>query len=359
MPMMLCRPPTAREKALRPSLNNVEPQWTHTGFPATFWEGQPSPDPFYSAVMSLIELPPESSLKRQLCKALLASPEFLAFLANPKNFSRIQLRIICRALMSVEPCLDARLACAVAGTDEDEADPAVVLHVLSVLDSLSPGGRLVMPLRRLQRDAGPLVASKVALMFGRRVQNPEWAARLMAEGGDERVRANVIESLWGSASFQARKTLLDALHDPYNRVVGNALLGLHMLGDKTVPEHLERMIRDDRANFRSTAAWVMGRTGDQRYGPELEAALTDPDPGVRKSAVRALAALPTPVHTGAPAETAHAATAGAIEPGTASVLPEPTPAPAPAATAPDRDTPAAPDFDLHLDGSVGALTKRR
>jgi HEAT repeat protein len=171
-----------------------------------------------------------------------------------------------------------------------ETDVAAALHVLSVLDEISPGSRLAMALTCLERSPSAAVASKAALMLGRRVANPLRVERQMMVT-DARIRANVIESLWGVNSSQARRTLRKSLHDPHNRVVANALVGLHMLRDLDAAARLKAMITHPDPRFRVSAAWAMGRTGDRSLMDSLRLALEDSEAAVRASAARALEAL--------------------------------------------------------------------
>jgi hypothetical protein len=345
MPTLLCRPPTSRERALQDPVRQIDPQWTRTGFPCSLWQDLPSPDALFGAALSLIELPPESRSARALCKVLLASPEFLSYLSNPANFNREQLTLICRVLMRLDPQLDARLAFALS-SDCCETNAAAVLHVLAVLDDVSPGGRLAMALARLLRKAATSpIASKAALMFGRRVSNPLWVERQMASK-DARTRANVIEALWGVNSVEARKSLRAALQDPNQRVLGNALVGLHLLGDTDVAASLRAMAAHPDPRFRSTAAWAMGRTGDRSHIGLLRAALDDSDGAVLASAARALAAFP--------AELFPATEAGmvAAEVGEAAEAPPPAvPEPEAGVLEPAKDEPADDEFAFRLDGS--------
>ena len=129
-----------------------------------------------------------------------------------------------------------------------------------------------MPLTRLLRNGSATIASKAALMFGRRVSNPLWVERQMAMA-DARMRANVIEALWGVKSPEAEKSLRAALYDSHHRVVGNALVGLHQLGDREVPGRLMEMAAHADPHFRAAAAWAMGRTGDRSYIEPLRALL--------------------------------------------------------------------------------------
>ena len=48
---------------------------------------------------------------------------------------------------------------------------------------------------------------------------------------DGRVRAGVVEGLWGVSTAAAQSHLWASLKDKNNRVVGNVLIGLHHLGE--------------------------------------------------------------------------------------------------------------------------------
>jgi hypothetical protein len=74
------------------------------------------------------------------------------------------------------------------------------------------------------------------------------------------------------------------LNDTDNRVVGNAFLGLHLMGEPAAARQAEQMLLDARPNFRRAAAWVMGRIGKPEFVKSLaRAAQEDEDPGVRET----------------------------------------------------------------------------
>lgn len=247
------------------------------------------PGSYFAVIMSLIQVPPSSPEERALCDYLISIPEFLPFLADPAAFPRDTLVTIGRAMLQVDPRFDAKLA-DVLFTREEPATP-VLLHVLGALDEISPGGRLTFTLARLLRDCSPGVASKVALLMARRVSNPNWVEQQLSSG-DARLRANIVESLWGVNTPQVRARLIRAIEDGNNRVVGNALYGLHLMKDQRVHRHLKGMLQHERPSFRATAAWLIGKTGEQRYRASLLRALGDQSSAVRAAARRALAHMP-------------------------------------------------------------------
>lgn len=223
---------------------------------------------------------------------LLSSLEFLAALVDPGRFSRNQAIDICGVLMKLDPQFDVRLARLAPGRGQQECtlDTGSMLRLLDVLNVVSTGLRLALVLNHLTSHSNPQIASKAALFMGRRIENAAWVERQLMSS-DARLRANLIEALWGKREAWARRMVSGALRDENNRVAGNALLGLWFLGDPNFPEMAGRMLRDARPAFRQTAAWVMGRSGDSGFTDVLREALSDPSPDVRRSATRALAAI--------------------------------------------------------------------
>jgi len=108
------------------------------------------------------------------------------------------------------------------------------------------------------------------------------------------VRANAVEALWGVDSPAALKCMWESLKDENNRVAGNALVGLHRLGEPVVGQLVKRMIEDQRPIFRTTAAWVMGKIGGLEFVECLRQAVGDSDQLVRDTAQSALRAIEGP-----------------------------------------------------------------
>ncbi|WP_321473584.1 HEAT repeat domain-containing protein [uncultured Paludibaculum sp.] len=299
MPTLLGRALTLDEQqVLEPVLNGLtDPRkasrnlWRELNLPA--------PGLLFAAVLSLIQVPPGSPEQRALCDYLLSLPGFFPHLSNPEVFSRPDLVRIGRALLKVDPRFDARLAASLFS--ERDPDTSTILHVLAVLDEISPGGRLTLTLTRLLRDCSPAVASKVAMLLARRVSNPNWVERQLSSR-DPRLRANVLESLWGVDTPEVRARLTRAIRDGNNRVVGNAVFGLHLLRDNNVGRHLQGMLEHAQPEFRATAAWVIGKTRERGYLDSLKRALQDRNEAVRESARRALANYPAEEGSAKPAE---------------------------------------------------------
>jgi len=167
---------------------------------------------------------------------------------------------------------------------------AVAERALQVLDKISDAARLTPVLINLLRHENQRLRSKAALMLIRATRNPRTAEALLGED-DARVRANAVEALWDVKTPEARAVMRQAMKDPNNRVFGNGVLELVKLADPEAIEALRRAAASADPRFRSTAAWVMGASGDAGFLTQLAAMIRDTDADVRRSVFRAISAL--------------------------------------------------------------------
>jgi len=353
MPGLVGRDLTPDEEAVAGLLQSALTKHTHTHTVAEAVSriAAHSPQGFCSAALFLLDSAPDPSLRRKRYQQLVECPEFLIRLMQPACFSRTHLLGICRALMELDPTFDVRLARLTPARWQNDSplnEDGVVL-VLDILNEISAGGRLILLLNHLTQHPNRHIAAKATLLIGKRLRNQDWVNRHL-DSGDERVRANVLEGLWNVATPDARLCLWRGLKDKNNRVVGNALLGLHQLGERTVFEYVKRMIEDPRPPFRWTAAWVMGKIGSEEFVDSLERALPDENAQVRRAAQRALAAIRQPVSEASPDETptpeAPAPESLAVEKTQAAPPPAPKPAVKPK---PDKH-PAGSDVEFQFIG---------
>jgi hypothetical protein len=290
VPTLLARQPTDRELLFQGSLKKFLPSLSQLSFSRNLCRslGLESPAMFFAAILSLISHPPAAASELGLLRYLLEIPEFYLYLSDPEHFDHDSMLSLCRTLMRYDARFDVKLVSALA---DAEAERELFLRALSILDETSPGGRLTMTLARVSRDAEPAVASKLALLMGKRISNPEWIEKQLT-AGDPRIRANVLETLWDVKTDQAKKWLTSALNECNNRALGNALVGLHKLEEHILVDPKVREIAvHPEPPYRATAAWVMGQTGNQDYRELVAAALEDADQGVRDAAQRAMGAL--------------------------------------------------------------------
>ncbi|MGP8245081.1 MAG: HEAT repeat domain-containing protein [Bryobacteraceae bacterium] len=255
-----------------------------------------APEVFFEGAMSLLETSAGSSDAANIHARLLGCPEFLIELTRPHRFSHAKLLALCLGFIKVVERLDIFLADLLPHRFEDkyQLPHTLVARILDILNEISTGPRLVLLLGHLANHPDPVVAERAVVLMGRRICNAAWSQRyLMA--ADEGVRAGAVESLWGRDTTAARTAMWGFVKDPSHRVVGNALLGLHLLGERSVDELATNMLDDARPPFRSTAAKVLGQIGKQEYTSHLVKAAADCDPTVRLEAKRALVTIRLPI----------------------------------------------------------------
>lgn len=255
-----------------------------------------NPGAFCAAVSPLIRQLPAEAPARQFLSALLSSWEQLPrVLADPAILSTRAAQELAQALATHDPQLDTRLArWLLTGVspepDPEASDPVRAVRILEILEAISGGGRAVAALIQLLRHPDVRVRSKAALMAGRSLRSGHWAQQRLLEA-DARVRANVVEALWGVQAPGVTEVFKSALRDAHNRVVGNALVGLYRLGDPAAASLLRKMAEHPSPAFRATAAWAMGHLEDPQFLPTLATLLKDPDASVRRNVLRALARI--------------------------------------------------------------------
>jgi hypothetical protein len=257
-------------------------------------QGLAEKDPylFFTAGIARLGLEGGPPGHRRRSLRLFDAPAFLLELVRSHYFNDGELKGFCARYVREDSLLDVKLARLMPGrrSDSYHLETEFILRILNVLDEISPGPRLLMIIGHLTTYAEQRVASKAALLVGRRLQSHEWVERHLSSP-DPRIRANVVEALWGANSALAARTLRKCLQDENNRVQGNAIIGLHMLGDQDVNWRIRQLTKDMRPAYRQTAAWVIGRVKDPEFTPLLEGLLVDLDERVRQSAENALERL--------------------------------------------------------------------
>ena len=257
-----------------------------------------SQDPklYFAAGLARLSMQGGVTGHRKRSLRLFDTPTFLLELVRSDRFSPQKLKAFCAQYVQEDALLDVKLARLMPGrsSDEHHLETNSILKLLDVLDVISPGPRLLMIIGHLTQHLDQHVASKATLLVGRRLQSQQWVERHLTSS-DSRVRASVTEALWSVHSALAAKTFRLCLEDENNRVCGNALIGLHLLGDRNASSLACKLTKDRRPLFRQTAAWVIGKMDDPELIPVLEALLEDSEDGVRQSATRALESIHRPV----------------------------------------------------------------
>jgi hypothetical protein len=292
------------------------------------------PGLFFTAALRYLNTSDQSNALRFLATVALRQRAMLEYLTTPEISSRDHALTLFRRFLDVDPSFDLKLAERLPNRRESNLDEALdgnrSTRALDILDVTSRGGRLLPMVGHLPGHRDTRLSAKATLFVGRRVQNPEWAKKLLLEQPDHRVRANAVESLWGFDSPAAVQLLEECAGDRNNRVLGNSLVGLYLLGRSDAQRQALALASSDAWELRSTAAWVVGKMGGDGALECLTGMVRDEHPQVRSTALRSLLELrrtqPKPV--------------------------APDPAPAPQKTAgPADNVPVDPDIRLRLDGT--------
>jgi HEAT repeats len=202
--------------------------------------------------------------------------------------NRPQCMALAQKTMACDPRFDVTFLEFLQRPPAGKTSEEVLFHAgLDILDLISEGDRLVPGVLKILKHPNPKVRSKAALFIGSRTQNLAWAAS-RAQEYDARVRANIIESLYGINSDFVQQIFRNNANDENNRVAGNAVLGLYLLGDTSAIPLIHELARHPDSRFRNTSAWLMGRTGDPRFAQSFSELMNDPDELVRAQAFKGL-----------------------------------------------------------------------
>ncbi len=246
------------------------------------------PPGFRTAALEILPVLDDCSSRKCLLDLMLKAG--LLPVCDPALIGLEQELALTRDLCELDPQLDMKLARRLSGTASGKVPEAVVQRVLVLLNSIPENARVLPIVIKLLRHPSPSVRSKAALVIGRVSKTPHVTEEFLSEP-DPRVRANAIEALWGMDSARARAVLREAADDPDNRVAGNALLGLYRVGETFAISRILQLAVHPKAEFRTTAAWVMAQTGSPRFLPALTQMVRETDPNARAWVFRALTSL--------------------------------------------------------------------
>lgn len=243
---------------------------------------------FYETSIEILQTSGDSRGAHYLVALFVSSGLLLRALCDPA-LSREEALSLGRAARRVDPLADVALARSLADSAMGSgtiqiADPA---RLMDILCEIADVGRIMPSLMRMMRHPDAHLRSKAVKLIGRGSLSARWVMGRLSES-DPRVRANAVESLWGADTPEARSLLSFAANDGDNRVVGNALLGLYYLGETSVLANVIKLAGVESTLSRSSAAWVMGETGDPRFAESLRRMISDPDAGVRRRVFAAL-----------------------------------------------------------------------
>ena len=251
-----------------------------------------TPEIFSSAALALLQSNEYSPELRFVIVKLLQQPDLMQRLTNPERMEKYSSIRLFKLLKQHDRGLDVRLAqCLPSRYETANAELTLPAcdRALDVLDQASEGRRIVPILGHLVDHPAPSLSAKATLVIGKRVKSVAWTKRLLISGDrNSRDRANAIEALWGMNTREALHLFWEHARDHNNRVAGNAVMGLHIMGEATAKPNVERMAQRTEPAFRWTAAWLMEKMQREEHIEQLKRMIKDADPGVRRSALRAL-----------------------------------------------------------------------
>jgi hypothetical protein len=255
------------------------------------------PRQFFIDALPLLRTAPDIPGFYYILALLHSQNLILKNLCDPGLFSKPESIALAKRMSRVEPLFNMRLAKMLLATEAQSAGSEAELgtqslaglRLLEIMAETSDRGRSLL-LAQLLHHPNPLVRSKAALLVGKSNKDVKWVSQQM-NGNDSRVRANALEALWGIESDDCRQVFLDALDDPANRVVGNGIRGLYMLGMPSAVGSILTMIAHPEDGFRKTGIWLIGEFGDLRFLPVLARLMKESSAALRPYVFRVFAKL--------------------------------------------------------------------
>jgi hypothetical protein len=226
-----------------------------------------------------------------LMAVLVSEPDWLKIVCDPEKYSLEQSLDLVKRGRKLDPLTEVKLAKMLAAlTVSSDEESRFAGRALEVLERAPDPSTALPALRQLSQCQNARLRSKAALLIGRIVRNPQWAAQSELEQ-DPRVTANAVESLWGVSTTAARDAFLRAAMNKHHRIAANGIVGLYLMGDPSSVPFLFHLSRSEKPPSRAAAAWAMGYLKDPRFLPAMGNMLEDPDPITRKAAFKAISRI--------------------------------------------------------------------
>lgn len=220
---------------------------------------------------------------------LVSSDMIIPAIATPSTTSFVQALRLTRYMLETDGNFLNTLLTALM-TRQELADPACTVRVLDLVGECATQLANWRSLIRIHSDGDAEIKARCAALLARyRFRDEAGIERFRRS--EPRIRANIIQTLWGVPQDQANAILEVAIQDEDNRVAGNACLALYNSGDTRALVHLVEMLGSPEPRKKITAAWVIGECRDGRFAGRLLEALRSDLPGLRKRSVTSLAKL--------------------------------------------------------------------
>lgn len=220
---------------------------------------------------------------------LVSSDMVIPAIAMPSSTSFVQALRLTRYMLEIDGnFLNALLTGLMTRQDLD--DPACTVRVLDLISECATHLANWRSLLRIHADGDDEIKARCAALLARyRFRDEAGIERFRRS--EPRIRANIIQTLWGVSQDQANEILEVAIQDEDNRVAGNACLALYNSGDTRALVHLAEMLSSPEPRKRITGAWVIGECRDGRFAGRLLEALRGDLPALRKRSIASLAKL--------------------------------------------------------------------
>jgi len=201
----------------------------------------------------------------------------------------VPVEVACKALAALKT-VDGDFLIRFRKAAEQISSPRAILRALSLVPALGDYSTLIPWLRKLSVHTDARVLSRAVKLLCEIRPNKALIERQM-QSDDPRVRANAIEALWNSLTAEATELFKAAASDPHHRVVGNALVGLHLQKDPSAFVKMTELCENPHPLVRAAMAWCLGFIRDERGIPLLHGLAKDSAVVVRKRALQSLLAV--------------------------------------------------------------------
>jgi hypothetical protein len=215
---------------------------------------------------------------------LLRAGELFPLILNPQALSMDDATSALKLAMMID------VGCDIAQLESLVRAPAGAEALTRLIDLSSRvrlSGRLRPILEPLLRHDNPFLSSKVELLL-KRLGQVETNLHQRLKDPDPRTQADAVESLWGEDTPESREVFRRAVNSPNDRLVGNGLYGLYLLGDVSSIKTAFDLAENQSPLVRPTAIWFMGQTGDPRFLPWLVEAMGTNDNRLRSRIFQAI-----------------------------------------------------------------------
>ena len=251
------------------------------------------PQAFLRSACRILKANSEGPGAAYAMEQLWSNPVLVESLVDPGMFPLPIAIGFAKSWQQYDPLLDIKVLHKGFPSDDGavrDSDIIRAKRALAIVNELPANRHILLPLVNLLSSSDDRVRSKAAAIYGRTCQKAEWVHKWLQQT-DARVRANVVESLWGLDSEPVRAVLKEASRDRHHRVAVNALIGLHLSGAADATASLHKMAGSTDAMARAAAAFAMGRILKEEFKPVLETLLKDASANVRGRALNSLIRL--------------------------------------------------------------------